>query len=82
MAYVRWSDDSALYIYAHYQGFVACCGCLLIDDEESDFRTTSLVEMLAHVQAHRNAGHRVPDWLDDTLRQRWDDPSYDQTYGK
>jgi hypothetical protein len=37
-----------------------------------DFATRDLDEMLAHVAKHRDAGHVVPDWVEDVLREEWD----------
>ena len=42
---------------------------------EPDFHTTDLDAMLAHLAEHRQAGHRVPDWVDDDLRGDW--PKFD-----
>lgn len=37
-----------------------------------DFATRDLDAMLAHVAEHRDAGHVVPDWVDQVLRDQWD----------
>lgn len=37
-----------------------------------DFTTNDLDAMLAHVAKHRAAGHVVPAWVDDVLREEWD----------
>jgi hypothetical protein len=37
-----------------------------------DFATRDLDAMLAHVAEHRAAGHVVPDWVDQELRDEWD----------
>lgn len=37
-----------------------------------DFATGDLDAMLAHIAEHRAAGHVVPDWVDQTLRDNWD----------
>ncbi|MGZ9829885.1 hypothetical protein ACXYTP_23510 [Tsukamurella ocularis] len=61
MSYARFSAESDVYVFAHYQGFVQCCGCILGD--EWDFHT--LDALLAHLQEHVAAGHTVPaDLLD------------------
>jgi glutaredoxin len=39
---------------------------------EPDFSTRDLGEMLEHVARHRAAGHVVPDWVDQVLRDEWD----------
>lgn len=38
---------------------------------EPDFATNDLDAMLAHIADHRAAGHIVPAWLDDALREGW-----------
>lgn len=40
---------------------------------EPDFSTRDLDAMLAHVAEHRAAGHRVPEWVDQVLRDEWDE---------
>jgi hypothetical protein len=40
---------------------------------EPDFQTRDLDAMLAHVAEHRAAGHVVPDWVDQRLRDEWDE---------
>jgi hypothetical protein len=39
---------------------------------EPDFRTDDLEAMLAHVAEHRAAGHVVPSWVDQALRDDWE----------
>jgi len=41
------------------------------DVREPDFATRDLDAMLAHVAAHRAAGHVVPAWVDGHLREGW-----------
>lgn len=67
MSYVRFRYDSDVYIYDDVDGATRCCGCLLGEDP----RTTDLTVMLAHVQAHRAAGHKVPRWVEEALRDDW-----------
>jgi hypothetical protein len=40
---------------------------------EPDFTTNDLDAMLAHVAEHRAAGHVVPEWVDQALRDEWTD---------
>lgn len=81
MSFVRFgSDGSQVYIYDDVRGFKICCFCGLAEVTEDaaggqhwgDFRTNDLDAMLAHVAEHRAAGHMVPDWLDQVLRDEWD----------
>lgn len=39
---------------------------------EPDFHTNDLDAMLAHIAEHRAAGHVVPDWVDQRLRDEWE----------
>ena len=66
MSYVRFSQAD-LYIYDDVRGYTTCCGCVL----DTDPKTTDLAAMLAHVQAHRHAGHDVPAWLEQELTDEW-----------
>ncbi len=38
---------------------------------EPNFTTTDLDALLAHVAQHREAGHTIPDWLEQRLRDEW-----------
>lgn len=38
-----------------------------------DFATRDLDAMLAHIAEYRAAGHVVPDWVDQALRDDWGD---------
>lgn len=40
---------------------------------EPDFHTNDLDTMLTHIAEHRTAGHTVPDWVDQALRDEWED---------
>ena len=66
MAYVRWSEDSSVYVFLHVNGYITCCGCLLQEnntgtsytarDPEFYSRSAAIKHLLRHVEA----GHRVP----------------------
>lgn len=47
---------SDVYVYFDVGGYLCCCGCSLGD--EWNFHSTD--EMLAHLDLHIKAGHRVP----------------------
>lgn len=59
MAYCRWSEDSDLYVYPGESGFV-CMECPLDGRTKGDFSCPAPQEMLAHMHAHIEAGHKVP----------------------
>ena len=64
MSYARFSRDSAVYVFAHVGGYLECCGCSLGD--KWDFHSTA--EMLAHLEAHKAAGHEVPEYCIEGLK--------------
>jgi hypothetical protein len=59
MSYARFSETSGVYVYAHYAGFIECCGCSL--GEEWDFH--SCEDVVEHMRDHVAAGHLVPEYL-------------------
>lgn len=66
MSYIRFGEDgSSVYVFLAESGHLECCGC--ISREHGSFKAYSLGDMLHHLQAHRNAGHRVPRYVDDRL---------------
>lgn len=81
MSFVRFgSDGSQVYIYDDVRGYKICCFCAFTpwDDEAErtaapDFHTNDLDAMLTHIAEHRTAGHVVPDWVDQRLRNEWQD---------
>lgn len=57
MSYARFGwDGSDVYVYLDVAGHLACCGCALGSPVHR-----STADMLAHLDAHRSAGHRVPE---------------------
>ena len=70
MSYSRFSHAD-VDVYMDVNGSLACCGCLLTDDPETSggWYYNSTDEMIAHLDKHRAAGHDVPDYLDDALRE-------------
>lgn len=64
MSYARWSKDSDVYVFCSVDAHLECCGCWL--GGERHFRSTEA--MLAHLDAHRAAGHMVPEYAYDGLR--------------
>lgn len=67
MSYARFSNYSAVYIYASVHGGIECCGCHLHGD---CFIADSTQEMIDHVEAHRQVGDIVPEGIEDAL---WED---------
>lgn len=72
MSYIRWGDDSDVYVYAHTQGGVCCCACILnapVNQLYPDTACISANAMLDHLQEHINAGHKVPPVALERLRR-------------
>lgn len=69
MSYCRWSGDSSVYVFCAVQGHLECCGCILNDKWEH----YSTDDMLAHLEKHREAGHSVPDYAIERLKEERDE---------
>ena len=72
MSYARFSSDSDVYVYASTAGGIECCRCRFIADTHDTPRNDAVMvdedEMIAHLEKHRKAGHRVPDDAFEQLR--------------
>ncbi len=58
MAICRFGDDSDVYVFHNVHGGIECCGCRLSDASEFNARTEAA--MIAHLEQHKTAGHKVP----------------------
>jgi hypothetical protein len=65
MAYARFSRSSDVYVYEE-AGSVVCLRCQLGHALET--RTPTRSAMIRHLEAHLNAGHKVPAGAFDELR--------------
>ncbi len=64
--------DSDLWLFVSRDEVVVCCLCKITRGTRvRDLATRDLDEMLAHLDEHRDAGHRVPNWLAEHLRTEW-----------
>jgi hypothetical protein len=76
MAYARFID-SHIYIYPHIDGHIECAGCWLDKDSSglslfvSNNHITNDDQLRAHLEAHANAGHSMPE---DLLQEILADP--------
>lgn len=70
MSYCRWGEDSDVYLYVTTddEGGIrwVCAGCKL--DEKDDGWPYSPQSVLLHLEAHRQAKHKVPERAFDRLR--------------
>lgn len=66
MSYVRWGNESDVYVYFHVGGWFQCEECKLLlppaDSPEKDFHFRSMTgkAMAEHLEGHVAAGHKVP----------------------
>ena len=74
MSYARLSEDSDVYIYPDVAGYLSCCFCSLTP---VDFDTTDVPALCKHLDAHRAAGHQVPEGLDELLWRHFPTGTYD-----
>lgn len=86
MSYARFSDGD-VYVFSSVGGYLECCACALNErDGDSPFPASSqfdtTAEMLAHLAAHQEAGHHVPDYCIEALREDADDNDRHIAYAK
>ena len=68
MSYSRFLNND-IYIYAHVQGYIECCGCWLNDKpaEELYFNPSIAIynddQLREHLAQHAKAGHSMPENL-------------------
>lgn len=61
MSYARFgADDSSVYVFMNRGGMLECCYCSL-DPEHHNFEAGATIKMIAHLRAHEQAGHTVPN---------------------
>jgi hypothetical protein len=63
MAYCRFTRHSDVYVYEDVLGGLTCCGCTLrgVDRLGQDFNCPTRGGMIAHLEEHRAAGHKVEE---------------------
>ncbi len=60
MSYCRVGNDSDVYVYHSVRDMYFCWLRSSSDGHEGSFRCKTTSEMLAHLEAHVAAGHKVP----------------------
>jgi hypothetical protein len=73
MALCRFGSDSDVYVYYSIHGGIEGRGCQLVAN--GMLNVPSEERMLAHLEEHRLAGHRVPDVAFEDLRVKGRDAS-------
>jgi hypothetical protein len=68
MAYARFGRRSDVYVSEDSLRFLCCMPCDLSDTRET--RTNSRGEMIEHLEAHRRAGHQVPNAAIEELKAK------------
>lgn len=66
MSYCRMGYKSDLYLFEHVGGWIECSGCMF--DDPWIVRLDTLTDALMHIARHRDAGHHVPDGLEDDVK--------------
>ena len=66
MSLCRRTDDCDLYIYSSGEDVYTCCGCSI---ESGPSPTYGIKALISHLDAHVQAGDKVPDRLFDLLRE-------------
>ena len=65
MSYCRFGDNSDVYVYCSREDVYVCCACSL--DKLWEHVTPS--EVITHLELHVAAGHQVPQYAFDRLRE-------------
>ena len=68
MGWARFARDSEVYIFDDVRGGITCCGCKLVGFP-NDFNCETEDEMANHIIDHARAGHIIPDYLMQTVRE-------------
>ena len=71
MSYCRMYEDSDVYIYRHINGYIKCCSCKFegLDGLTSYVILDTYEEAIEHLEKHIQAGHKVPDYAMQALKE-------------
>lgn len=60
MSYIRFGENSEIYMYPESEKSIVCMGCSLADFQHGDGCPTfdSRKSAIAHLELHRKAGHK------------------------
>jgi hypothetical protein len=78
MSYARMNgDDSDVYVYHHYMGWIECCACELIEPDSGEifgfFKAYTAREILDHLDVHVSKGNMVPERCYSRIREEYPD---------
>lgn len=75
MSYARFGDDSNVYIYHHYMGFIECCGCWITEPEYGELIGFARLETprraIMHLMEHVSRGYMVPERAFDRIYEEY-----------
>jgi hypothetical protein len=71
MSYCRFGHDSDVFVYASGDNVFTCCVCKLARDDMGEWEHGGEA-ILEHLEKHRQAGHKVPQYAIDILRAELD----------
>lgn len=67
MSYCRFLEGD-VYVFMSVGGWLECCACSLSPETSFSVQCDSTQSMLDHLDAHRAAGHYIPDHVYDDLK--------------
>ena len=69
MSYCRFGPNSNVYMFESVEGHWECCGCWLVSEYGGRTKLQSPQAALDHLLEHRAAGHVVPEYAIDALKE-------------
>jgi hypothetical protein len=68
VSYCRFGEAD-VYIFPHIAGGIECCACPLHTEGLGSYNFATQEEVLDHIAEHRQAGHYVPEFVDEELKK-------------
>jgi hypothetical protein len=70
-------EDSDVYVYHHYMGWIECCGCSITEAEDYEdlgfFKAQTAREIIDHLDIHAAKGDMVPERCYSRIREEYPD---------
>lgn len=84
MSYVRFAENSDVYVFDHVGGYLCCCACRLEGSYNKDwssrnFEAQTAPEMVDHLLEHKENGHMVPGFAFEGLL--WEEDRWESSVG-